>query len=374
MQCTDLSSFTPGDYTSIQVRDLDLRHQTLPAKFYLDHLIMRNTCIQSLNIRGLNVSGQQFTFICEALRLNSTLTSLDASCTLLRDCDFVDYAINRNVSLTSLALSWTNITVDSALLIADALSSNQTLRSIDLSFNQLGPRFASAISGALTVNTTLTAVNLAHNQFGLEGARNICTMLARNQTLVSVNLCGNQIRSIGALYLQAVLQRNTTIRELDISENAIGGNSERDCTACGMRGCTVCGDKQLAGLVRKNTSLQTLRLDCNGLKESPDLAAALARNSNLTSLSLCGNDLSDLRHIARALTTNRTLQTIELRRANINFDGVLQLFGAFFDNRTTSVRHIDIRDNPGLCARSMLMIECIRGLHMDRGTPIEILV
>eukprot|EP01127_Copromyxa_protea_P006266 TRINITY_DN1607_c0_g1_i1.p1 TRINITY_DN1607_c0_g1~~TRINITY_DN1607_c0_g1_i1.p1 ORF type:complete len:217 (+),score=23.43 TRINITY_DN1607_c0_g1_i1:646-1296(+) len=128
--------------------------------------------------------------ICEALKVNNTLTKLRLSGKKLSDesSRLISEALKVNKSLKDLDLSNNRILDEGLKSICEALKVNNNLTSIDLSciaFENESPRF---ICEALKVNNTLTSLNLISNHIGVEGSRFICEALKVNKSLKSISL------------------------------------------------------------------------------------------------------------------------------------------------------------------------------------------
>ncbi|XP_011270743.1 hypothetical protein, variant [Capsaspora owczarzaki ATCC 30864] len=109
-----------------------------------------------------------------------------------------------------------------AQIIAEALKVNTTATSLDLSENQIGDAGAQAIAEALKVNKTLFWLNLIDNQIGDAGAQAIAEALKVNKMVKTLSLSENQIGDIGAQAIAEALMVNKQLWWLDLKCNCIG--------------------------------------------------------------------------------------------------------------------------------------------------------
>ncbi|CAM4784216.1 unnamed protein product [Rotaria magnacalcarata] len=187
------------------------------------------------------------------------------------------YGILRNMTLTTLNLSWSNIGEEGAAHLANALATNKTLATLDLTYNDIGEDGAAHLANALATNKTLTTLNISENNIGEDGAQHLANALATNKTLTTLDLTYNDIGEEGAAHLANALATNKTLTTLDISGNNIGDD----------------GAEHLANALATNKTLTTLDLTYNDIGEdgAAHLSNALATNKTLTRLELVSKDI-----------------------------------------------------------------------------------
>ena len=108
------------------------------------------------------IEGKDFKIIAEALKHNSTITSLDLACS--------------------------NIGVEESKYLAEALKHNSTLTSLDLESNNIGDEGVKFLAEALKCNSTLTSLYLGGNNISNEGVKVLAEAFKHNSTLVSLDL------------------------------------------------------------------------------------------------------------------------------------------------------------------------------------------
>tara|TARA_R110002073_G_scaffold130702_4_gene277392 strand:- start:523 stop:1074 length:552 start_codon:yes stop_codon:yes gene_type:complete len=106
--------------------------------------------------------------------------------------------------------------------ICDMLKVNTTLKSLDLGNNYLNDNSCQFICDILKTNTTLTHINLENNEFTYRGCTIICDMLKTNTTLTSIDLSNNSFHEEGCKFICDMLKVNTTLTSIDLSNNDSG--------------------------------------------------------------------------------------------------------------------------------------------------------
>ncbi|KAL0242955.1 hypothetical protein GEMRC1_005518 [Eukaryota sp. GEM-RC1] len=157
----------------------------------------------------------------EALKTNTTVTSIDLSANSIRAegaCALAD-ALKVNASITSVYLCQNSIGAKGARALADALKVNASITSINLGHNSIGPEGAKALADALKVNASITSVNLWCNCIGDEGARALAEALKVNTSVTSILLRNNSIKDEGACALADALKVNSSVTSVDLRDN-----------------------------------------------------------------------------------------------------------------------------------------------------------
>jgi len=106
--------------------------------------------------------------------------------------------------------------------VCEALKHNSTLTTLGLLGNGLGPEGARIVCETLKHNTTLTALSLADNGLGPEGARFVCEALKHNTTLTTLWLNDNRFGC-------EAMKHNSTVTTLYLS--GLGDEGERAIAA-----------------------------------------------------------------------------------------------------------------------------------------------
>ena len=112
------------------------------------------------------------------------------------------------------------IDVSGIRALCEALRINSTLHSLDLSHNQLDGESGVLLAPALAGASTVTSLNLASNPLGDQTGAAIAHALASNVTLVYLDLCNTDLAEQTGQALVAALNTNTTLTALGIAGSA----------------------------------------------------------------------------------------------------------------------------------------------------------
>ncbi|KAG9069808.1 hypothetical protein KI688_009133 [Linnemannia hyalina] len=334
-----LSTSTPYDVIS-RIRDLPnmkVLHILLSKELvnFLGFPPKKSThvCKMSCELASTLIGGREFGILAEALKTNSTLTTLDLGGNSIGfdGAKALAEALKTNSTLATLHLWNNSIGSDGAKALAEALKTNSTLTTLDLGNNSIGSDGAKALAEALKTNSTLTTLGLGNNSIGSDGAKALAEALKTNSTLTTLDLGGNSIGFDGAKALAEALKTNSTLATLHLWNNSIGSD----------------GAKALAEALKTNSTLTTLDLKYNsiGSDGAKALAEALKTNSTLTTLHLWNNSIGSdgAKALAEALKTNSTLATLDLKYNSIGSDGAKALAEALKTNSTLAT--LDLKDN-----------------------------
>ncbi|KAF8946564.1 hypothetical protein BGZ47_000162 [Haplosporangium gracile] len=207
-------------------------------------------------------------------------------------------ALKTNSTLTTLDLQHNKVGPHEVQAMAEALRTNSTLITLHLGSNVIGDSGAQSLSAVLKMNSTLITLNLDHNSIGDEGAQALSEVLKTNSTLITLHLGSNMIGDSGAQSLSAVLKTNSTLITLNLDHNSIGDE----------------GARALSEALKTNSTLIALDLENNSIGDdgAKTLAEALKTNSTLTTLNLNNNSIGDegTKALAEARKINSALATL----------------------------------------------------------------
>ena len=152
--------------------------------------------------------------------LNNKITTLNlAGSNLdLQGAQFLSDALKTNKSLITLNLGDNNLRPQGARFLSEALKINTSLNSLYLWLNDLGPEGAQFLSEALKINTSLTNLDLVYNNLGSQGARFLFEALKVNRSLISLNLGYNCFNSIELNQIRDKLTRNKYYKEVTLPQ------------------------------------------------------------------------------------------------------------------------------------------------------------
>lgn len=177
------------------------------------------SALTQLHLTGNNLGVDGATAVARLLRSPlCALTSLDLARTSLIDRTVrpIAEALPHCSTLTHLSLEWNRI--HSFKFLAEPLLANCSLRSLHLGGgNVRGDAKAAQLSDVLQRNTTLTHLALEWTALTTEGVRHFAPSLHHNHSLTSLDLRGNAIDEDGVRLLSDALQHNSTLTSLHVA-------------------------------------------------------------------------------------------------------------------------------------------------------------
>ncbi|CAE7566212.1 NLRC3 [Symbiodinium sp. KB8] len=151
-----------------------------------------NSTLTRIQLASNRIGNEGGKAICEALKTNSSLASIS-----LEGNNDISEQVLAEIETRCLleapeaAKAWTGRVRIEA--ICEALKTNSTLTSISLESNDIRDEGAEAIAEALKTNSTLTSINLEDNEIGLEGAEALAKALNSNTAVCKIQLWSNNI-------------------------------------------------------------------------------------------------------------------------------------------------------------------------------------
>ena len=129
--------------------------------------------------------------------------------------------LEHNTTLKVLDLSGnSSITARGVTFLANALKKNTTLTTLILSMTNVKQKACVALSSMLAVNKTLTTLDVSCNNIGDRGVKSLFEFIRNsNHSLTTLSIANNIITSAGANVLAETVRDNTTLTSIDISYN-----------------------------------------------------------------------------------------------------------------------------------------------------------
>jgi Ran GTPase-activating protein (RanGAP) involved in mRNA processing and transport len=129
--------------------------------------------------------------------------------------------LEHNTTLKVLDLSGnSSITARGVTFLANALKKNTTLTTLILSMTNVKQKACVALSSMLAVNETLTTLDVSCNNIGDRGVKALLEFIRKsNHSLTTLSIANNRITSAGANVLAETVRDNTTLTSIDISNN-----------------------------------------------------------------------------------------------------------------------------------------------------------
>lgn len=266
--------------------------QVLSLAPWLSHFALRanvdiSTClsVKRIDVSNCKLKPESADVLGWLLRQNPHLQSLDVSHNALgvRGASAIGSALPHAPCLTKLRMHGTELcsaggTDPNGLLeLAAGIRAHPSLSKLGLRSNMIGacstPSGLRALVAAIAdAQTSIKSMDVSCNPLGCEGATLLAGLLASQPSLTrleaaSCTLAGSwgKVRD-GVRALAAAVASSTTLLSLDLSDNAIGRESEAmDLWHLEEHSCPACPAVFLVEAIRQNTSLDVLRLHANHL-------------------------------------------------------------------------------------------------------------
>lgn len=192
----------------------------------LQRIKQNDPTLSSLKLKNEDIDDDGAEALCDALKHNTVVTSLNLSGskiggTLVR-LRAIANVLAHNSTLENLDLRATERGNAGATILAEGLEKNRGLKSLLLNGNRIGPEGGEALAYVVKMNATLKELSLGRNGIGSRGAQAIAEALSTNNTLVDLDLNDNQIVEPGSVVLAQALNTNQTLRRLNLTGNVIG--------------------------------------------------------------------------------------------------------------------------------------------------------
>ena len=337
------------------------------AVLALSDSLMHNNTLQELSMAGTGINKDDFKTVINALRLNTTLLSLDVSYNSSMFC-YDDGAIGissylkNNLTLKKLNLKSSYITEHKIDVIMKALSVNTTLQSLVISCNSICDVGASAISSCLRNNSTLKILDISKCYISSVGLIEIAEALKTNATLQKLDISSNialtdivkfstylkdnhALKKLNLSKLQITcegiqqinIQISVILKQLDISHHKF--NNEAVSAICNSLKCTTTLKKicmsncnitstaieKMTEAFGFNYSIKKLDISLNNLSDdgAKVISDYLSKNTTMLELNISSNKIETIGavKIAEALKVNITLRKLDFSYNSISDDG-----------------------------------------------------
>lgn len=228
-------------------------------------------------------------------------------------------------SLTDLSLQGARMGAIAGLSVARLIGSSNGsgLMTLNLADTGLGKEGMAPLASALQTHKMLRDLDISWNQLGAQGCAALCDALRQSQSLKSIVMMGEKLDVRAAESIGRALLENTGGGLCFWRSNTVA--VLKDMTALNSSGLGPAEVSLLAGLVKHNTTLQTLSLTNGNIgriggrdaaRALRALATGLRSNAGLTSIDLRGVELGD--HAKRMLG-NALMHNQGGRRAGVCF-------------------------------------------------------
>jgi Ran GTPase-activating protein (RanGAP) involved in mRNA processing and transport len=208
-------------------------------------------------------------------------------------------AMHSNSTLATLSLADNRLTSAQLQVFSKGLRSNIQLTSLDLSNNVFGDEGVHLLAASLET-LQLTYLNLARTEMTDAGACSLAQAVATGRPPIhTLCLSGNRVAAGGAAALTAVIARkNTVLNTLKLDHNNLGPVGMKNMLEKSIYTTTLVKDKHgrpVDVVVHYPRALTDLNLSANGLlDEGAKFAAELMiENSVLTKLDISHNGIGN---------------------------------------------------------------------------------
>eukprot|EP00029_Vermamoeba_vermiformis_P011039 TRINITY_DN5967_c0_g1_i1.p1 TRINITY_DN5967_c0_g1~~TRINITY_DN5967_c0_g1_i1.p1 ORF type:complete len:484 (-),score=25.70 TRINITY_DN5967_c0_g1_i1:69-1520(-) len=292
------------------ITELDLGSVKPNSCKYFAELLKVNKTIKKLNfLDGSSIEDKGLCFISEVLENhNRTLTTLILQGNQIENegCIRLCNALKKNTSVTSLDLSYNMLEYDAWKSIGDMLKNNSTLKVLGLiESGYKSEDGCVALVEGLKQNSTLTHLNILRNSFDRNSTNALIDLVASNKSITSLSMASDLFEDPQiSIQLQEALISNTTIRSLNMSLCPIKSN----------------GASALREVLKKNRTLTQLDLQHNQLGSFglSKIIEGLYEDDTLTRLNIIDNDITSHESLIDLLQINNSLNKIEFSTTAID--------------------------------------------------------
>ena len=204
---------------------------------------------------------------------------------LISDCKWKGHSsvtkilqmLKKTCTLRYLNLSSNKLSGEVAKYLADVICNNTSISTLYLANNNL-KSMAGVVLHALNNVSSLKVLDLDNNNMTSEASVQLAGVIKNNSHLEELHLSNNDLQSSVTVVLHA-LQQHSKLKLLNLNENNLPDTVGKD----------------IALVIKRNTSIQDLRLGFNNLKSSiiPILLALKESKSRLNVLNLNGIGMSE---------------------------------------------------------------------------------
>ena len=310
---------------------LDLRDNSIsdPGMSSLFTAIIGSNTLTSLTLRS-NFCSESISKLATVLKCKTSITDLDLRCSIRSDqsdqssqCQYriaeallanpiktfsgIRIEELRSCSDDTFRYGGSEIGIIELILICKILIETKKVKYLTLEDNCLDVTCGKVLADFISC-TNVETLSLSDNDI-CGGVLNISKALCSNSTLTSLTMISCGIGDDEATTLAEALRLNTCLKSLDVSHNEIGRIGEKALgKALSLNICLIefcIGNNRLeyisniADALRRNTTLETLDIRCNGISDNGAIMLSRAIKSNsshsLKYLIVSGNPHISLR-------------------------------------------------------------------------------
>lgn len=313
------------------------------ARTFVELLRVNNTLV-AIDVTDNAISAATLAQLNRALLLNSQPLALKTAYVAMLDNE------GSNVEID---FQWTPGMELSASFLGPALKLNTTVVSLNLGNRSLGDQGLIDIAASLKFNKTLERLSLPNNGITNVGAVALFTALTHNTGLKEINLANNRIDEAAGRVLRDVLQRNDTLVIANLESNLdLPDSLMSEIDGLVTVNAVPFGLKNLLPALESNSKnvLAVSFAQFDGNRYFNDVAMrvlsnALYHNTCVTSVDLSHNIVGDLAapFIAKLLSHNKTIQEFRIGFNGLTDRGITIICDALLEN--DGLKTFDISGN-----------------------------
>ena len=250
----------------------------------------------------------------------------------------------QGLSPSSIRLRCTDITDNTALLIAFGMWDNTLVHTLCVSECKLSSNGIIAISSFLKSNNKmLQKLDMSSNHIDITGAHIIAEIIRCNTVLQSLNISYCGIPDDGALEISGSYKCSTALKELIITWNQDKAYVNTASSCCDLSGQEINnnGARILSNLLCNKHQIQSLHISRCGVDRGVQFI--LSNCGNVTELDLSCNDISsEAIRIAEVITIN-ILRCLNISSCNISEQAIIAISNSLKYN--SSLQRLNISHN-----------------------------
>ena len=179
-------------------------------------LLLKFKHLIQLNVTRIDMTEVGTCALCECLKVNTSLQSLEISHNSIKDKGLTKILNNLPGTLVRLMVSGCHLTYNGAVSFGKMLKINKALKYLKISSNSIGDDGISAISDGLHINMTLIQLVARRCEFHSKGAKSVAKMLQANRALKYLDISSNNIGDSGIKAVAHGIQTNSTLIQLKL--------------------------------------------------------------------------------------------------------------------------------------------------------------
>eukprot|EP00731_Ephydatia_muelleri_P034629 Em0069g4a len=183
-------------------------------------MLRENKMLTTLGLNHCGLGPEGLCEVCNAVRMNTTLTYIDLSENRFDDKNItcLGTMLRENKMLTTLGLRRCGLGPEGLCEVCNAVRMNTTLTYIDLSENRFDDQNITCLGTMLRENKFLTSLLLMDCGLGQKGLCEVSSALEMSTTLIYLDLSGNTFNNQSIACLVQLLTNSQTLATLKLRE------------------------------------------------------------------------------------------------------------------------------------------------------------